>query len=314
MKTTAARLTEHGKPLDIADIDLPEPAGDEVVVDMLYGGVNPVDRYRALGRVDTEAPLPRTLGAEGVGTVEGRMVVVFGHGVGTTGAGIWAGRAVVPRASLVDVPDGVDPRKAAVMGVAGVTAWRTVTELAEVTPEDRVLVLGASGGVGSVILSLVHGIGATVWGQTGDAARAAWLTDLGADRIVESGPGELTGTLGSWHPTVVFDPLGDGFTGAALESMAPRGRLVSFGTSAGDTATVSMQALYRSALRVLGYAGLIENEETLQRALVSALRALSDGRLDVFIDSPIPLSRANEAFERLDSRKAKGKLVLDLQA
>jgi len=71
-------------------------------------------------------------------------------------------RAIVPRAALIDVPAGVDLQHAAVMGVAGVTAWRTVTELAQVTKDDRVLVLGAAGGVGSVIVSVAHRLGATV--------------------------------------------------------------------------------------------------------------------------------------------------------
>jgi NADPH:quinone reductase len=313
MKATAARLTEHGKPLDVTEVDLPEPNPDEVVVDMMYGGVNPVDRYRALGRVNADAPLPRTLGAEGVGTVDGAKFVVFGHGVGTSRDGIWATKAVVPRAALVPVPEGVDPQRAAVMGVAGVTAWRTVTELAQVTPHDRVLVLGATGGVGSVIASFTSHLGASVWGQTGDEAGAAWLSDLGVQRIVGSGPEDLAEHVRSWRPTVVFDPLGGGFTAAALESMAPHGRLVSFGTSAGPTSTVSMQAVYRSGLRIFGYAGLLESEEDTREGLAEALRALAERRLDVVVDSAVPLAQANEAFERLAGRKVKGKLVLDLQ-
>ena len=133
MKAVAARLVEHGKPLNVAEVDLPAPGGDEAEVEMRYGGVNPVDRYRAAGTVDAGSPVPRTLGAEGAGTFEGRPVVVFGHGVGTTRDGIWSTRAIVPRAALIDVPAGVDLQHAAVMGVAGVTAWRTVTELAQVS-------------------------------------------------------------------------------------------------------------------------------------------------------------------------------------
>jgi len=314
MKATAARLTEHGKPLDVTEVDLPEPHDGEVVIDMMYGGVNPVDRYRALGRVDPGAPLPRTLGAEGVGTVEGAMFVVFGHNVGTARDGIWATKAVVPRSALVPVPEGVDPRHAAVMGVAGATAWRTVTELAQVRPDDRVLVLGATGGVGSVIVSLASRLGASVWGQTGDAANAAWLTDLGAEQIVAGGAEALPDQLHQWRPTVVFDPLGGAFTAAALESMAPHGRLVSFGTSAGTTSTVSMQTLYSSGLRIFGYAGLLDSDEVLHQGLTEALRALAERRMDVVIDSLLPLSQVNEAFARLESRKANGKLVLDLRS
>jgi NADPH:quinone reductase len=313
MKATAARLVEHGKPLEVTEIDLPEPGPDEVVVDMLYGSVNPVDTYRAAGRVNPDAPLPRTLGAEGSGTVDGRTVVVTGHGVGTTRDGIWATRAVVPRSALTDVPLGVDPKKAAAMGVAGVTAWRMVTELGEVTPDDRVLVLGASGGVGSVIVSLAHGIGARVWGQAGSPRSEDWIRELGAERVLITGADDLAAQAAQLQPTAVFDPLGGGFTGAAIEAMAPHGRLVIFGSSAGATGTVSLQALYRSGLRVLGYAGLLSTAEAVSAALSESLQALAEQRLDVVVGSVVPLGAVNDAFQQLTDRRVRGKLVLDLR-
>ncbi|HEY3871720.1 MAG TPA: zinc-binding alcohol dehydrogenase family protein [Actinocrinis sp.] len=313
MKATAARLVEHGKPLEVTEIDLPEPGPGEVVVDMLYGGVNPVDTYRAAGRVNPDAPLPRTLGAEGSGTVDGRTVVVTGHGVGTSRDGIWATKAVVPRSALTDVPPGVDPKDAAVMGVAGVTAWRTVTELGEVTADDRVLVLGASGGVGSVVVSLAHGIGARVWGQAGSPDSADWIRGLGAERVLTGGADDLAAQAAQLQPTAVFDPLGGAFTGAAIEAMAPHGRLVIFGTSAGASGTVSLQALYRSGLRIVGYAGLLSTDEALSAALAAALQGLAEKRFEVVVGSVVPLGAVDEAFSQLASRKVRGKLVLDLR-
>jgi NADPH:quinone reductase len=313
MKATAARLVEHGKPLEVTEIDLPEPGPDEVVVDMLFGSVNPVDTYRAAGRVNPDAPLPRILGSEGSGTVDGRMVVVFGHGVGTTRDGVWATKAVVPRAAVTDVPDGVDPQHAAAMGVAGVTAWRTVTELGAVTADDRVLVLGASGGVGSVIVSLTHGLGATVWGQAGSPDSEEWVRGLGAERVLVGTADDLAAQASELQPTAVFDPLGGGFTGAAIEAMAPHGRLVIFGTSAGGTGLVPLQAVYRSGLQILGYAGLRASEESLRVALTAALEAVAQKRFDVVVGSVAPLAAVNEAFEQLTNRKVRGKLVLDLR-
>src|SRR4051794_33465844 len=162
----AARLHTPGKPLVVEEVDVPAPAEGDVVVDMAFGGVNPVDRYMAEGRVAPDAPLPRTLGMEGAGWVagDGRPVLVQGAGLATKRDGAWAERIVVPAAALTDVPDGVDLAEAAAMGVAGVTAWRTATELARVTGDDRVLVLGASGGVGSILVSLCRSLGARVWG------------------------------------------------------------------------------------------------------------------------------------------------------
>ncbi|HXY43801.1 MAG TPA: zinc-binding alcohol dehydrogenase family protein [Acidimicrobiales bacterium] len=316
MQVQAARLHAHGEPLIVEEIDLPAPSAGEVVVDMAFGGVNPVDRYAALGRVAPDGPLPRTLGAEGSGVVGGqRRVVVRGHGLGSMRDGLWATQAVVPAGALIEVPDGVSLEVAAAMGVAGVTAWRTVTELAEVTPDDRVLVLGASGGVGSMIVSIVHHIGATVWGQTGAAAKEAFVAGRGAEHVCVTPSDDLRAfvvELAALRPTVVFDPLGGPFFGAAIEAMAPRGRLIAYGTSADATGTVPLQMLYRKSLRVIGYGGLMETDEAIAVGIIEALRAVADGRFEVCIDSVLSLSDVNEAFARLVDRSVQGKLLLEL--
>jgi NADPH2:quinone reductase len=201
------------------------------------------------------------------------------------------------------------------MGVAGVTAWRCVTEKAKVTAEDRVLVLGASGGVGSIVVSAAHRLGATVWGQTGHEDKMAFIRARGADEVtVASDAGSLAEATRAFRPTVVFDPLGAGFFAAAVEVLAERGRLVLFGTSASASAEVPLQAIYRKALTVYGYGGLIESDEDLARAARQALAALRDGRLDIVIDRALPLDQVNEALDQLAQRTVLGKLVLDLRS
>ncbi|HZQ76154.1 MAG TPA: zinc-binding alcohol dehydrogenase family protein [Acidimicrobiia bacterium] len=311
----AARLPAHGKPLVVEEVDLPSPGDDEVVVEMAFAGVNPVDRYTAEGRVAPDAPLPRTLGMEGAGTVagDGRPVLVQGAGLATKRDGTWAERVVAPRSALAELPAGVDLAEAAAMGVAGVTAWRTATEQARVTADDRVVVLGASGGVGSILVSICRSIGARVWGQTGSADKAGFVRDQGAEEVVTAGPGELAAALEPLGPTVVFDALGDGFSAAAIEALGPFGRLVSFGVSAGPVAEVNMQSLYRKGLTVFGYAGLLEPEERMAAGKAEALRALADGRLKVAIAEVLPLTRVNDAFAALGDRAVTGKIVLDLR-
>jgi NADPH:quinone reductase len=312
--TTAARLVRHGEPLRVEEVELPDPGPGEVVVTLSYAGVNPVDRYGAEGRVAADGPVPRTLGAEGTGQVQDRPVVVHGYGLGTRRDGLWAGAAVVPEAALIDLPEGVDPVAAATMGVAGVTAWRVVTELGRVGADDRVLVLGASGGVGAIAVSVAHRLGAEVWGQTVKPANAEWIARRGADHVVVAGAGDLAAATAAFAPTVVVDPLGDGFTGAAIEAMAPHGRLVIFGTSADPTGDLPLQALYRKGLTVEGYGGLIEPDDVLAEAIGASLRALAGGRFEVPVDAVVPLAEVNEALSRLASHGTRGKLVLDLAA
>ena len=117
MKVTAARLVEHGKPVQVEVVDVLEPGEGEVIVDLAFAGVNPVDRYGALGRV-ADGPVPRTLGTEASGWVNGHAVLVGGHRLGTRRDGLWATRAVVPEESLIDIPQGVRLEHAAAMGVA----------------------------------------------------------------------------------------------------------------------------------------------------------------------------------------------------
>ena len=99
---------------------------------------------------------PRTLGGEGAGEVDGRLVLVAGEGLGFVRDGVWAQAAIVPRDAVVEVPEGVAAEHAAAMGIAGLTALNCVRALARVTAADRVIVLGASGGVGSMIVSLAR--------------------------------------------------------------------------------------------------------------------------------------------------------------
>jgi NADPH:quinone reductase len=221
---------------------------------------------------------------------------------------------VAPRTAVTPVPDGVDLAEAAAMGVAGATAWRTATDEARVTADDRVLVLGASGGVGSMLVSLCRSLGARVWGQTGNSDKAAFVRDQGAEEVVTAGAPDLLAAVEPLAPTVIFDPLGDGFSTAAIEALSPFGRLVSFGVSAGAIAEVNMQMLYRKGLTVFGYGGLIEPPERMEQGKAAALAALADGRIRVVIAERLPLSRVNDAFAALVDRSVTGKIVLDLGA
>jgi NADPH:quinone reductase len=308
----AARLIELGQPLQIEEVELPAPAEGEVRVELHYGGVNPIDRYNAAGQVNPEAVRPRTLGGEAAGEVDGRPVLVAGEGLGFVRDGVWSQAAVVPREAVVDVPDGVAPEHAAAMGIAGLTALNCVRTLARVTAEDRVVVLGASGGVGSMIVSLARAAGATVWGQTGSESKVPTITAEGADRVLVGGPEEIVADLAQYEPTVAFDVLGDGYMAALVEAMAARGRIVSLGVSAGADVTFNMRLLYRKMLSLLGYGGTILRREDRRPGLEAALEAVRAGELSVRVDSVLPLEDVNEAFQRLADRKVQGKLLLDL--
>jgi NADPH:quinone reductase len=304
-------MTQPGSPLSVDDLELPDPGPDEVRVELAFGGVNPVDRYTAEGRVAPDGPLPRTLGAEAAGTLDGRPVLVAGSGLGAVRDGVWATAANVPRAAVIPLPDGVDLPAAAGIGIAGLTAWN-VTELAEVTANDRALVLGASGGVGMVLVSLLASIGCTLWGQVGTASKAAAVQRQGAGEVVVTDAAGLADAVRELAPTVIFDCLGDGFTTAALSVLSPSGRLSMFGTSAGADVQLNLQQLYRNGQRILGYTGIRLTDEERRRGLTAALQALGAGRMSIQVDRVLPLEHVNDAFRALVDRAVTGKILLDL--
>ncbi len=308
----AVRLHAFGEPLRLDDVAEPDPGEGEVLFEVGFVGVNPLDLWVTDGTVAGGSQrLPFVPGSEASGTVDGRAVVVRGGGVGTARGGLYAERAAVPADTVVEIPEGLDPRQAAGLGIAGETAWRLVNDVAGVRPEDRVLVLGASGGVGSLTVQLAKATGAAVFGQTSSPEKVDFVREMGADEALVVDATGLTDATKEWAPTVVIDPLADGYTNAAVAAMAPFGRLVLYGASAGPTTDgFDLRALYRKSVDLLTYSGTMEKQEWVREGVRHALDAAARGELRLQIDEVLPLERAQEAHERIRQRRVRGKLLL----
>jgi NADPH2:quinone reductase len=311
----AIRLHAHDEAVRVEQVPLREPAADEVVVELAYAGVNPVDGYAARGLVAAQAPLPRTLGGEAAGWLDGKPVLVTGGGAGTMIDGVWAQAITIGRRFVLPLPESVDLAQAACLGVAGITAWNTVVDLAQVSGADRALVLGASGGVGMAIVSLAASRGARVLGQVGSEGKAAALRAFGGEgvEVAVADAANLAERVAAFAPTVVFDPLGGAFTPAALSVLAQRGRLVLFGTSAGSDAELRLQPLYRNGHRILGYAGLSLTEAERTAGAAAAAAALAHGDLRIHVGRTVALRQGGNLFDLLADRSLAGKLVIDCQ-
>jgi NADPH2:quinone reductase len=311
----AARVHRFGEPLVVEEAPEPSPGPGEVLVEVAYAGVNPLDLWVSRGTVaGGTQPLPFIPGAEGAGRSEGRWVVVRGAGVGVARDGTYAERVAAPREAVFDLPEGADPLQAAALPIAGATAWALAHRIARVEPEDRALVLGASGGVGSLLLQVLRDAGVRAWGQTGSPKKAAFVEEQGAERVVVAGAEGLVEAVAELRPTVVFDPLGDGYTAAAVAALEPYGRLVLFGVSGGATQELDLRQLYRKAISLLTYSGTIEPAARLREATEAVLHELAAGRLRVPIDEVLGLEGAAEAHRRIEERRVRGKLVLEVGA
>jgi NADPH2:quinone reductase len=240
----AALIAELGRPPQVGEA--PEPAGD--ALEVLAAPLNPLDRAVAAGRFyGGHPPLPYVPGCECVGRdADGRVVWTFGGGLGLARDGALAERAV-PGAVVVEVPEGADPALAAALGIAGLAGWLPLAWRAPVREDDRVLVLGATGTVGSVAVQAAKLLGAA-------HVVAAGRDPGGLERALELGADEAIGLDDDFgEPTYVFDPLCGEPLERAVAAAAPRARIVQLGQSAGPAATLTSAALRGKELELLGF-------------------------------------------------------------
>jgi NADPH:quinone reductase len=312
----AVRLSAFNTPL-VLDQNAAEPSpGDgEFLVELIYAAVNPLDVWTCQGNFAAITTLPHIPGAEGVGRrSDGTLGLVNGGGVGIARQGTYAERIAITEASWVPIPQTTDPQIAGSVAVAGVTAWQCLQQCAHVQASDTVLVLGASGGVGSMAAQLARSVGAHVIGQTSSASKTPSVTATGAHEVIVAGDGDaLIAAMGDRKATVVIDGLGGTFTGASISVMAPFGRLVNYGTSAGVDVTLQMRNLYRNGITLQGYTGLLLTPQQRAESVAAVFAAVDTGSLKIAIDAVLPLADAAAAHTRILNRQVEGKLLLDVR-
>jgi NADPH:quinone reductase len=308
----AARVHAFGQGLRIDDVPEPEPGNSEVLLEVHRAAVNPIDVWVTEGTVaGGTQTLPFVPGVEAVGRVADRDVLVWGAGLGIVRDGLYRERAAVPEQAVLELPRGLDLESAAGLAVTGTTAWTLIRELTTVTADDRVLILGASGGVGTMAIQLAKTTGATVWGQTTNPAKVPFIEGLEPDRVVVASAEVLPVAVAELEPTVALDPLGDEFLVACIAALQPFGRLALYGVSAGDRAELDLRMLYRKSIQLLTYSGTIQTDERNHRALIETVAAAARGEFRVVVADVLPLEQAAEVHRRIKSRQVQGKLLLE---
>jgi NADPH2:quinone reductase len=310
----AARLHSIGGTLQLDELPDPQPGPGEKLVDIAYSSVNPLDVWITQGSVGAAAAnLPWIPGTEASGHVDGRPVLVRGGGLGVVRQGTYCDTMAVPDDWLLPVSDDLDLAQVAALPVAGITAWLCLHSRAQIGALDRILILGASGGVGAVATQLAKAVGATVWGQTGSAGKVDGIKANGADNVIIAGADGIEEAVKDFEPTVVLDSLGGPYTDAAVASIANKGRLVVFGTSNDQMVTINLRRLYRKGVSLLGYSGLTDTPEDQRGAITMLLEMMTAGSLHIPIGDVLPLADAAEAHARILERRVEGKLLLSCQ-
>lgn len=236
----AVLLDEHGGPdlLRLGDLPDPEPAPTEVLVRVAAAGVNVVDAKtrRGAGVAGLLGPPPWVLGWDVAGVVEavGAGVTRFSPGDEVLGmprfprpAGAYAELVTAPARHLALRPPGLSVDAAAALPLKGLTAWQALVDTADVRPGQRVLVHGASGGVGRFVVQVAHHLGAEVLG-TASGPTHDRLRGLGADVLVDHRDERFEDVVG--QVDVVVDTVGAGLPERSLPHLRAGGHLVCIGT------------------------------------------------------------------------------------
>lgn len=249
----AAQIAELETPPRAVDVD----GGG--AIEIVAVALNPLDLAIAAGRFyGGHPPLPYVPGCEAVGRLDGERVYLFGEGRGIRQDGFLVERTDFPRDLAVPVPEGLDDAVAAAAGIAGIAGWLPLSARAPVRADDRVLVLGATGTVGSVTLQVARLLGAERIVAAGrDSERLERARALGADETVSLDGDDLAARLreacGGEGPTLVVDGLWAAPLRAAVEAAAPSARIVHVGQSAGPEATLVSAAVRGKRLSILGH-------------------------------------------------------------
>lgn len=295
----AAQIAELGQPPVVVELEEPDGA----VLEVEAVALNPLDLALGAGRFyGGHPPLPYVPGCEAVGRVDGRRVYAFGDGRGFARDGFTAERVTVPQEGLVEVPDGVEAPVAAAAGIAGTAAWVPVAWVAEVTAEDRVLVLGATGVVGQVAVQAAKLLGAER--VVGAARRPEAVRHADAAVALDS----LADAFPDGGPTVVIDPLWGEPAAAAVAVAAPRARIVNLGQSAGPETTLGSAAVRGKQLRILGHSNFGLTAEELARAYRELIAHVAAGAVSIELET-FPLDRVAEAWAH---QAGAGKAVVTL--
>lgn len=306
--------------LELRDIARPVPRDDEVLVEVRAAGVGPEVWHLMTGRpyvarvaLGLRRPKNPVRGWDGAGRVEavGAKVTDFKPGDEVFGncQGSFAEYARARADRLAPKPAGLTFEQAAALPVSGMTALQALSGSSRPRPGGRVLVIGASGGVGTYAVQLAAMYGAEVTGVCGPSG-ADLVRSLGAAHVIDYTTADITD--GPHRYDVIVDNAGLRPLPVLRRALTPRGTLVIVGGEGGSGFFGGMSRGLRAVLLSPFIGQNLRNLiSTARREDLLTLKDLAEkGRITPVIDRAYPLSEAPEALRHLEKGHPRGKLVI----
>jgi NADPH:quinone reductase-like Zn-dependent oxidoreductase len=293
--------------LKVVEIDRPEPGFSEVLVRVHAAGVNPTDWWhRATGGLLGGQPIPLGWDVSGVVEEVGLGVTMYRPGDEVFGmprlpqpGGTYAEFITSPSRHLARKPAGISHVEAAALPLAGLTAWQSLVDTADVRPGQRVLVHAAAGGVGHLAVQIAKARGAYVIG-TARSPKHDFLRGVGADEVIDYTQTDFV--TAARDIDVVLDTIGGEYGTRSLRTLRPGGIVVSIASPAeASLAAVAEQRGLRAGFT------MVEPDNGGLKEIAALIEA---GKLRVHVDTVLPLEEAGKAHEIGEAGRTTGKIVL----
>lgn len=323
----AAVCRRYGPPEVVNVEEWPDPqvGPGQVRVRVAAAAVNFPDALLVADRYQVSVPVPFVPGSEFAGVVaavgadvgEAPDDVAVGDRVrGTTLVGAFAEQVVVDASVLRVVSDGIDLAVAAASGVAHSTAHHVLRSVARVEEGERVVVLGAGGGVGMAAVQLAVAMGAEVTAVASSPEKLAVAADEGAAVVIDHRAEGLREALRAHHPAgtdVVVDPVGGALAEPAFRSLRWGGRFVTVGYASGKIPAIPLNLVLLKGATIAGFefASFVVNEpEEFARGEVELADLLGAGRVVPVVGATFPLTEAAAALAHVAGGRSVGKTVI----
>jgi NADPH2:quinone reductase len=292
----------------------------QVRLDVSACGVNYVEGLMVQGLYQVKIPAPFTPGMEVVGRITEVGPDVTGRSVGervfaNVGIGGYVSEAVVSAAACVTLPDRLTDGQAATFMQSYLTGWFALTRRTTTSPGQRLLVLGAGGGVGLAAVDIGVALGLEVYAAASSAEKLALADERGATALIDSSTEDVkerAKQLSGGGVDLVYDPVGGDLGETCLRALGNEGTYLVIGFVGGIPRLPANQILLRNRQVVGvewgGWAGRFPEQN--QALIEQVLAMIGEGRLHPVEPTTYPLEEAGHALRDLAERKVAGKVAL----
>lgn len=310
---------------DVREISAPVCGEDEVVIKVTYSSLNYKDALSSVGNPGVTRKFPHVTGIDVAGTVHessssifnpGERVLVTGYDMGMNTDGGHSEYVKVPSSWVARTPDSITDKEIMTFGTAGLTAALSINELIEngIKPEDgEILVTGATGGVGSIAVSILNKIGYSVVAISGKAERIDYLKEIGASEVVlrnDFNEGAKKPMMGEKYAGVV-DTVGGEVLANALKYIKYDGVATCCGLTSSHELNTNVFPFILRGVRLIGIDSV---ECKLEKKQAAWEKVASKWKVDTLdnITNEISLDEIKKAYDLLLAGRAVGRYVVKI--